>query len=324
MRIPPDYDNRGAVGEQNHPVELSPQKGSWVASFGLAEQILKIAGLLAVFGYMELRAHLNYLGVSSTAALGAERYLAEFYAMATDLLFRAQVLSALILPVLLITFVAFLGLRVLDRKDKMRQAAKGSANWLGARSASPWLPGILLLLLIAFQLWFLAQLSKDFSLSPVIGELKPTQVQRARGQTLFSILFWVLASGGLLNWALSARRKQLSSSPRERIAQSFWSLQALLLAILGLVYLPNLYGAFERDASYPRISVKSEMSGKMCGLLVLQSGDEMRIWTASNKIGRIVIMKPSDSGLVITGASDDLIATSEKAMKGEPFNYCPD
>jgi hypothetical protein len=317
------HDTDG-LAEQTVTPQLEAPTGFLASSFSIGEQLVKIAGLLAVFGYMELRAHLKYLGISSTSALGLERYLGEFYAMFTDILLRAQVLSSLALPVIVVLSVGVVIVRAADRKGKARQAAKSLFDWLRGCSTSPWLPGALLLLLICFQLWFLNQLSQSFFNSVVVGPLKSPVAPREKGGTLFDVLLYVVALAALIPWILAPAREHSPARQGARAARRFWTAYALVLAILGLVYLPNLYGAFVREAEYPRISVKSDTPAKMCGLLVLQTADDMRIWTVSNEIGRIVVMKASDAGLVITGVDGNLFDLTKDAANGKLVKYCPD
>lgn len=317
----------GPAADQPGTPQLERPKGSLSGSFSLGEQLVKIAGLLAVFGYMELRANLNYLGISSTSALGLERYLSEFYAMCTDVLIRVQVFSSLILPGILVAAAVLIVIRAADRKGKARQAARNLFHWLRDRSTSPWFPGVLLLLLITWQLWFLNRLSGVFFTGAVVGPLQLLTAQREAGVSLCSVLLGVIVLGVLLAWALAPGREHTART-EERTARRLWNIYALALAGLGLVYLPILYGAFIRETSYPRVSVKSEATAKMCGLLVLQTADEMRIWTVGNadlkKVGRIVVMKASDARLVITGTHADLIALTERAVMGGTIDYCPE
>lgn len=298
---------------KNPPHGDSPKDIS--GSFARGEQLVKIAGLLAVFGYMELRAHLNYLGISSTTPLGVERYLAEFYSMATDLVFRAQVLSSLILPIILAAALVFILLRASDRTGKAWQKVDILVRWIRAHSSSPWTPALMLLFLIVFQLWFLSQLSGLVASGQVVGSLHPIDAGRRQGAKLFFGLFCVVLASGLIAWIPA-------SANAKGATKWIWSTYRVVIAILGLVYLPNLYGAFIREASFPKISIKSDSAQKMCGLLVLQT-DDMRIWTVSRQFGRIVVLKTSDAGPVVTGESQDLFALAEQAANGKPVDYCP-
>src|ERR1700722_15775251 len=110
------------------------------------ERLLKVSGLLALFGNMSFRAHFNFLGISSVSTLGVEQYLMETYRFAAYLVSILGPTAALF--ILIISFLPdFCRRRAIAILASPRLSGRGAAS-------------LMLLVLLVFALRMLQLLSQ--------------------------------------------------------------------------------------------------------------------------------------------------------------------
>lgn len=247
--------------------------GSFVDSvFG---PVVKGVALLIAGGYISLRAHLNYLGVSGPAYLGAERYLMEAYLFIGGLF---DVLIWLALP----TLVVVAGYRML--KSASPAAWAGNTQQL-RRLASPILSVAALLFLLALIGLMLASSSVT---DLIVGDLRNQAIPERRPY------MFTIAMIGATVWCVIVARERLRPAgcgglfgndlPRP-IAH------ALMMAItLGYALaVPLIYGRERHPTSYPlaRIASQGTSDKPVCGIVVLHWPEGIMLWDAVNGRGRL-------------------------------------
>jgi hypothetical protein len=284
----------------------------------LAEKAIKAVGILAVLGYVSLRAHWNQLGIPVVTGVETERYIAEFYVLFTDLLLRLEVYA------IFIGTVGLLG-GFLWRRRSLAGVRARLALHLGKlekRSSHHTAPAILLAALLSLLFWLLHAMTDLLAMSRgkpmAVGTLEPVAALRVMGNRLFdNLLVWVIVAA-FACWLIPRVWNTGSSLVWT------WHVCRAIVIILAL-HLPILYGSFVRDSRYPRVLWTADSGGSQCGLLILQTAENLSVWTADQGQGRIIVLPGKfEKTRLVLGEPKDLFETIDFAAKREAdLKLCP-
>ena len=246
------------------------------ANFGeWAERVLKVGGLLAVFGYVSLRAHLNFLGISNPSGLPVERYLMETW------LWTVTTLTA-------VPFAAFLTLCLVLLDRWWRRDGKGTnhqAWWRGERAAL----GFFIALLagvVAIRFWPRLGLG-----DLVVGALRlarfdfleflPTgEVKEPSGILLYYALCLVCAFGYAFLVATPVPSRAVHRARRRAVRH----LSFVVLGVLAL-HIPLVFARSVHSMYYPRVVIFTEKAEEPeTGLLILKSEEGITLWQANEHL----------------------------------------
>ena len=266
------------------------------------EDLAKTAGVVAVFGYMSLRARFNYLGFSSMSSLGAERYLMEAYSL----------LMALLLPLtvacLLYGFAyIFVGVPL----------AKRLADWVQPRRTRVVRIAMMAIFVAATITFVLAVQSLTVAGSDVlVGPLEPS---RAGGDRPIEApgVAWIVLTAMIVAATLKSADERAAA--RERVA---WNLVTAALALVALT-IPLLHGTAAQP-SYPVATVMRDGKPPLCGALVLETGEALSLWRARARLGEVLTVRKDTIEMTATGELVDLIDLARSASadsKDQPV--CP-
>lgn len=301
-----------------YPVASKQPEASSGRFLELAEKALKAAGLLAVVGYLALRAHWNQLGIPVVTGVETDRYIAEFYVLFSDLLFRLEVYAILVGTVILVGGVLW----SLSPLTSAREGLAARLGKIGKGRPSNVVPAVLLGLLLGLLFWLLRAMTelvaKGGGQPVALGVLKPVVQIRSMGSQVFdSLLVWVVLST-MACWMIPRLWKRGSPLPWT------WHACRVVVVILGL-HLPILYGSFVRDSRYPRVSWKAEGEEPQCGLLVLQTAEKLSVWTADEGQGKLIVLPgKSEKAKLTMGEPADLFETIDRAAQHEvDLKLCP-
>jgi hypothetical protein len=258
----------------------------------VAETIVKIAVPAAVFGYMGLRAHLNRIGIPATETLGLERYLNETY------LFLTALLAPVVVVVAAISLILSVRHRMLRRRRRHASAPGAVSLWLDRNQ-----PALLLTVLGLSYVLLLRRLSMTWPDQDIaVGPLVQSRLESPTGWWTLTWLVFVCVSAGLL-----IRWPQTQGSEKSTVRTPLAIRLGIVLWIILALHVPLVYGWTVRGASYPvvRLDLK-EPDEHACGLLVIETSDDVRIWTAEKGRG-VVLRVPRTRVLrIIAGAVEDL------------------
>ncbi len=282
-----------------------------------AERLAKIAAALAALGYISLRSHLNYLGISSMTSLGADRYLMETYALVYEGVIRSAFALMAAAPVAL---GGYLGILLL-----LRCSATFRRLWShrrrGIEKLSGSLPGLIVLSLSTSGLVaLLLSLETDVA----VGPLKPDHLQH-QGEWRFETALLVCLIGfPLTRYVL--RSLALKSWPEvwPGLALGIWRLNLLVLA--GWAFLvPLLFGQAAQSTSYTlaRVTAK-ETKISSCGLLVLETDERLLLWQAVGRRGQVLSVPAEQVTALDLGQALDLLDVARGAAQGPPGATFPD
>jgi hypothetical protein len=235
------------------------------SSLELANNLLKLTGVIVLFGYISLRARMNRLGIAAPD-VPADRYLMEAYNLLARILFTTGVIFlkaaiALLIIVLIVRFV-------------LRRVSFSLADWISL------IPARVYLLFASAVMAFLEDwIPKTLSAVPHDVLVTPAAttafVQPVRfPMFLLTVGAYAAATGAL--WAV-----------RELPMRGLWRMLrgvALILTILVGLQLPLLYGFAVQDYAAPTVSVKPKsgpLSDRSCGLLVSDSASIVTVWVPS-------------------------------------------
>src|SRR3954453_13789402 len=206
------------------------------------ERLAKITAALAALGYISLRSHLNYLGISSMTSLGADRYLMETYALVYGGVIRSAFALAATAPAAL---GAYLGTLLLLRYSTTFRLI-WSHRRRGIEGLSHSLPGLIVLSVSPFGL---VTLILSLETDVAVGPLKPNHL-RHQGEWRFETALLVCLVGfPLIRYVL--RSLALRSGPEiwPGLALGVWRLN--LLALAGWAFLvPLLFGQTAHSTGY--------------------------------------------------------------------------
>jgi len=292
-----------------------------------AEMLVKVTGVLAAFGYMALRAHLNRLGIPATAALGVERYLAELWAVFASVLFPT---SILLLAGLVGTGV------LLALRGRLHRGSGGSERHPQIRWKPLWLPtsvaahgrggqslrvalmslsavylaGIPVVMFLTLLLWPETDL--------IVGPLQDRDFSQPDGRWWLSALL-MLAVAGFASQHWLARNAAAKASAVDR-----WLGRLYLLAVVGFtLQLPFLYGAGVGSTEFAIGEVRLiEAGGAVCGLVVLETGSGLQLWRAVDGVGEVVAIPNARVLTTRVGELQDVLTLASFAG-GNPHQPVP-
>lgn len=282
------------------------------------ENIAKLAGICAVFGYLSLRSHLNFLGIPFQVSLGLDRYLMESYQFFSAICYSPELLCVLLLGWTCISLA-----RTRHRSPNSRLADLGG-NRIEALVHRLIRSIALPLLLIALECWLLIrelQLLTSMGTSVVVGAFKKSSnhselaalAVRTDGQDLFLLIVLFCAIG------LSACF--LRSNKAGPFATAFWKAFAFMLVLLGL-QLPVLYGVFLRSSAYSLVEVQPKDGPTICGALIIDSGEKLALWRANGGIGWVEELPDKETKIRALGDVDVLSEAGKSFTQKEDVPSC--
>jgi hypothetical protein len=284
------------------------------------EKVAKTAGIVAVFGYLSLRCHLNFLGVPSQATLGLDRYLMEAY----------QFFSALCYSPDLLLLVLAAGLCISIALARAGHPSTHFSVWRrleGHLKLTTWLRGAvppLVLIIGACGLMFRElQLLTRSGTAVVVGALAESSNKmelaaipvRAAGEDHF-LLVALFCAGGFATYRLR---------PREPgpLSAAVWKGFAFALILLAL-QLPVLYGSFLRQAIYCKVEVRQKDQPDVCGALILDTGERLVLWRANNGKGWVEVISAKEARMRALGDVDVLTEAGRSFRNLEDIPSCKD
>ena len=258
------------------------------------ENVSKVAGALSIAGYLSLRAHFNFLGVSSLTPLTIERYLMETYIFVILSLQSVLTISPVIFAVAGIGW----GLWYLITRQRPNSI-----------SAIFWQLLLFGLLLIAVALTFFLPPAADV----VVGNLK----SKAFGSTTWVFkLLMVTAMVGVIT--LTWRNGPLEQAKGGPVFQLWIARLNWFLLFAVAILLPVRFGAEIHPRHYPIASLKLKANENLkCGLLLYQNGESLVLWEAAKGFGRIRKFETKSVDELIVGEVMDIVHTAGVAAKNE-------
>jgi hypothetical protein len=271
-----------------------------------AERTVALGGVAALFGYISLRAHLNTLGVSSTVPLGPERCMAELYLLMMD---------GLLLPAALAIFTAMAVFTVANFDLGARRLKSAARFWTR-----------FLVWEHRWQLWLLVALAVSQALTywlmlvsisqpphfSVIGALViPLHRSASHPRLTF---YWLLFVCSVSFQACRSLRRASHEHALEQVPRAWFRTAVYLGSLLLFLHIPMLYGTAIHDTEYPLVRVTVEAENT-CGLLVLETEHDVRVWRADNGVGRVLVYPRGDRGFssVDQGKVLDIMGEAERA-----------
>jgi hypothetical protein len=262
--------------------------------------------VIAAFGYMSLRSHLNSIGISTTEFLGMERYLMEAQELASALL----VLFVTSIPLLLVGSCACLLLVFCARRTARR--SRFLRLWL-ERSTDLRVQAAVLMIGSAGLAWYASQLTYSLKHDWAVGSL---DIRRLPAQD-FRLPFIVLVCGASLAW-----HRILSRSANFLGCRRHWALRvSLLFLLLAGLNVPLIFGHSFHNLKYALANVQTETAAS-CGLLVLQSDSALFLWSAHGGFGRISVIPRSEVKEMLTYYSLQLAEQVQIATTQQTTPIC--
>jgi hypothetical protein len=278
------------------------------------ENVLKVSGILAVAGFISLRAHLSLLGIDWDTSLGTEKYLTESYLL-IEASMKALVdkiptigwsyVIRLVFAVILLRALYFLILK-LAIVNKVIQRISGHRKWWSAVKM------IVPLSLIVYPLSWLPLFKRniDFVLTaPFNGHL--WGVDYSAAHIYFARIVLICAVGFVLyvKWG---------ASDEDWTVRGAWY-AFLVVLFLMFYYLPAFYGTNLREATYPLAAIKMKGKQPVCGLLVLQSDKSIILWSVSHGTGTVAAISDSEIQSIALGQKLDIRKVVQNAMTNMSF-----
>lgn len=257
--------------------------------------VVKCTALLVAGGYMSLRTHLNHMGISGPAFLGAERYLMEAYLFVVGMF---EVLIWLALPLLVIPSAAPLLRRVgppgPSRAIRHLGAIVGTLRPLSA----------LMFLSILIALLLAAATTTDL----LVGDLRDRFIPERR-----PYLFRIAMIGATL-WCVllvAERRRSTESASLFGNTVSAPIGHALAMAItLGYALaVPLMYGRELHPTTYPmaRVFLQESTAAPLCGFVVLHWSNGIMLWQAVGGRGRLTSLALDRTAAIEWGPARDIL-----------------
>lgn len=262
-----------------------------------------VATLLAAFGYTALRAHWNFLGVSVSSGVPAERYIAETWDIA------AQSIPVLLFIGLLVVTAAALGSLMVRRFARWKPHLYGRL----VKPARIAVPAMLLVALIAAEVGVLRVITTAPACryDILLGLLAPKRDagcfdERAGTRVFYFALLTVIAA--------------FAATQADKL--STLQVIARLMAIALFLQLGAVHGYAVKKPVY-RVVRLTEDDGMSSGMLLLQTDKYVHLWDVVDGRGRIRILPagPLESGPAI----DALEAARTVAADRHPnafLNFC--
>jgi hypothetical protein len=233
------------------------------------EALLKLSGMLAVFGYISLRTHLNYLGISNEDSLSFERYLMETWLWVTttfELLFRPMVLALVIIAMLLTWF--------------LRRTKTFHVRWIRHSWVTYAISSALIVATCLVQLW-IRRRGSDL----VVGILQGDKFDQfgldnngAIEDSGAVLVYWCLCMLCLLAYAFLKVVQPLNRGAGE--ADSSARRFALVALFILSLHVPLVFAESCHSMSYPTVTIETtdKPQQRYQGLLVLSSNDTKTLW----------------------------------------------
>ena len=317
----------------------STGRSGWAASMDYLEKVVKLASVLAVFGYVSLRAHVNRLGIPFTSSLDLEGYLRETYSVMASLLDAILMTSIVALVFLIMGTVSVLIPRLAAPSWSLRAGGRIERAFDSLR-ISPWTPAVALLVLLCFYLWLISRVSQYWTASAIaVGSLDLAKLSPLEDSAPYLLLIWVCIAGYVLHWIAVSGRKIRTPIPGTVQEAAPGSLHGLLWRAFGVflilvaLHIPLLDGLSRRDAVFTQAMIFGDAKGvpAVCGLIVLTTSSTVEVWQAKNGIGvvqmiptgriaRIVAAAPADLLALARTAAKDRSTTSPQCIDGESFD----
>lgn len=251
------------------------------------ERLLKVTGLLALFGYMSLRAHFSFLGISFISTLPTEQYLMETYRFATYIVSILAPVAAVLILILSILPAAF----------RTRATEALDRRWFQRTTVFVTVMGLL-----AFALRML-QLLSQYGTDVAVGALRFYSVDRGAGQ-VFCAVSLIGAAGTFV-----VVRHALQNSPKSANFRWAWRATAVLLLLVTL-QIPILYGYYVHTTELPLVLATigdDKQQSDTCGLLLFDTGTDLLLWNARSEKGIVQqVPKSRLRSLTILGQADIL------------------
>lgn len=309
----PDHGTDDAAKQADFPRPLSNVLGD----------LAKLAGALAVFGYVELRAHVNALGLSAATSLGLERYLAELWMLVAHSL--APLITALFALTVIAGPVVYLRARRVPTSESVEKVdAVYSHPWLGA----PLFLAVIALLAARTAPVIVQRMVDLFP--PIVGQLGsrpdgwPAELLLLTFAYYALFLLVVVGYGVHAGWA--KRAVQQPTLRATRVARTCWVLFGMGVLALA-VQLPIMYGVGVRPATYPLASVtlvpnEGGPAATECGVLVLESNEFVQLWQIVGNIGTTIVIPRDHIGSVVIGEPVNVRDVADSASRGRPTGVC--
>jgi len=291
---------------QAQPESQSPQPPPAPGPFGRVmkwlQGLVQASAILAAAGYLSLRSHFNYLGVSANGPIGAEAYLRECAYMAYEVIGRVA------LPALLLGFAwmvaDLLGHLMIARKAAWRRAV----TMLGTRGSAVLSHSIMARVLLAYLLVvyvYMIEVSPLIQLDAVaIGPLKKEQLEALDFKYFDVVFFSCLVAFWLCHRASTHNSRS-----------SWWNL-CWLATLLLCVHLPNLFGRTIHARNYQVARVTSkDPEGARCGLLILNTGKNLVLWRVQNGVGEFLSASADANEVSFQGKPVDLLETARQGER---------
>jgi hypothetical protein len=298
-------------------VDPRPSEEEMTDFLTAAERLAKIAAALAALGYIALRSHLNYLGISSMTSLGADRYLMETYALVYGGVVRSAFALAAAVPVALGGYLVILLL--------LRYSTTFRRIWShrrrGVEKLSNSLPGLIVLSLSTCGL---VALILSLETDVAVGSLAPGHL-RHQGEWRFETSLLVCLLGfPLARYVVHSLALRSGPEVWPGLALGIWRLNLLVLA--GWAFLvPLLFGQTAQSTSYTlaRVTAK-ETKISACGLLVLETDKRLLLWQAVGHRGQVLSIPADQVATVNLGRALDLLNIARDGAQGPPGATFPD
>jgi hypothetical protein len=277
----------------------------------LAEKLVKLSAILGAFGYMSLRAHLNYLGISSTSSLGVERYLMETYNLVGTILIPLfLILLGGAIAFVLIYPIGFFVLKI----QKVKLAVQTLQKYVSKQSKTSMLPVLLIALLLLFYIWLFRVLTNSGADTDVaVGRLVVDRLNHSDVDWFFYLVCIVCVVGYSIYSKYSEKKNNLKAVAASNLRKFLWTLFAFALTLLA-VQLPILYGVLVRSTDYPLAQVQYDTteSQTICGVLVQDASSSLTLWKAENGVGHLIVIPQSRVRLMSTGGMIDLLKAARE------------
>jgi hypothetical protein len=266
---------------------------------------VEVGAVIGAFGYMTLRAHWNYLGVTSIAGIGLERYLMEVYGIVAGqlpfVLLIALLIAAVFFPLRALLVKAIRRRPSLDdRFSRMQQLVRRTS------------PSIVLILLAVAQIRLLQVASGGrCRMDVALNDLKARAADGCYEPEPRVLLFYGLVLLCIAGVLIGRR-------------ESFGRLHKIVLmaAVLLALQLPILYGTHVKTPLYPgaKVVTTSLTRPVVIGLLVLQTEELVEVWTVRNGRGEMVVVpRESIASMTVTDIRD-LLAVA-RAAAADPRSF---
>lgn len=277
---------------------------------GLLESTLKVSGVLAVFGYMSLRAHLNYLGFSSASPLTSERYLMEAY----------QWLVLTLEPVVSITMAlggllggAWLVASAAGRHHaRPHSPSKGNAfGYALCHERTAWL--VVFGLIIVLFTWQDRFSSGRVVADLIIGRLNANQIPdgaQLSKKYIEYIALCLICGWGML-YAIFGWAPSKEPLGRERLLRSLQILALLLLTF----HIPISFAQSVHAVDYPTAEVRCLDGSRIKGILILETATDVQLWQADLGVGRTIAVPRTQIGSITFGPLQDVMEEARKAAR---------